>query len=104
MSIAQNWTEKLFPVFLTETATFGCLARLFIPQSVEFLDGDWAVNTLLMAVIFESAASLGEMMMDSSADLNSAFEIEILVNGSELDFPGIVVDSRPDCLIRFLRR
>jgi hypothetical protein len=85
---------------------WGCvsLGVLFIPRSVRRLERDWASNSSLITVIFESAASLRDMIMVGSADLNGDFEIEILLNDLRLDFPGFVVDSRPDGLIRLLRR
>jgi hypothetical protein len=74
-------------------AFFFCfsLPSLRIPPSVSRLTANWAKNSSLARVIFESAASLRTMIETFNVDLSGNFDIAILHWDCELVVPGYSV-------------
>jgi hypothetical protein len=69
------------------------LQSVRIPKSVCILSANWATDSSLTRVIFESAASLRTMIETSNVDLIGDFDIAILRCDSEQVVPGYSVSA-----------
>jgi hypothetical protein len=69
------------------------LKTILIPQSIKDLSKDWALGSLLVRVIFESALSLRVMIERGKVDLQQEFEIQFVECDCQLDFPGYSLET-----------
>jgi hypothetical protein len=72
------------------------LKSILIPGSITELSEDWAHDTSLARVIFESALSLRVMIETDKVDLQEGFEIEFVACDCPLDFPGYSLQTVQD--------
>jgi hypothetical protein len=70
------------------------LKSIVIPRSIQELAKDWALDSQLAQVTFESAASLQRMLDLDCVDLSGGFEIKIYECDSDTDSLGSSIDRR----------
>jgi hypothetical protein len=60
-------------------ALYACLSlkSILLPRSVKELSENWAFRRALCQIAFESALSLGNMIVTGKADLRKGFEITL---------------------------
>jgi hypothetical protein len=57
-----------------------------IPASITELDRDWALESSLEQVLFDSGASLRRMLANGTVDLTGSFEIWTWLTDGNMDF------------------
>jgi hypothetical protein len=76
----------------------GCslLKSIVIPRSILALENNWTGETSLDRIIFQSAASLRNMIANGRVDLREGCEIQFVECDCPLDFPGYSVQPVQD--------
>jgi hypothetical protein len=64
-----------------------------IPQNTQELSKDWANDSSLTLVTFESSSSLRKMIETAKIDLNPEWEIKFAKSDCELNFAGYSVEA-----------
>jgi hypothetical protein len=72
------------------------MLSICIPASIKELAKDWAKESALCTLKFESALSLQRMMQEGKADLSEDFDIKIIHRDCKLRFPGYDVGVSSD--------